>query len=243
MAYRRRLTRRRKTRARPRPLNVRYRRSGGWLKRRVKTTGLIYARRKTSAIQMFCSGTGLYAINDPTGNCLSAGAPVVVPGTTNVYDIPISMKFNLAQCINSTDFTNIADVYKMVKTQVRLHNNFVNTTVGPNGVQPWIEYFYDQDDASVPSLALLRERMGTKTKYFSASRPVLNFSLRPRFAKEVFQSGVTTAYGPGRGWLDCDYPQVQHYSIKAVIHNVPLIGSGALLDFDVTHTVMLKGIQ
>lgn len=242
MPVRRRLVRRR--RARARPLNIRYRRRGGWLKRRVTTgVGQIYVRRKTSAIQLYCNGVGLYAVNDPTGNCLNGGTPVLVPGTTNVYDIPIVMKFNMAQCVNATDFTNIADLYKLLRTKVRLHNNFVNTAVGTNGTQPWIEYFYDYDDATIPSLALLRERMGTQTRYFNASKPVTSLALRPRFAKEVFQSGVTTAYGPGRGWLDCDYPQVQHFGIKAVLHNVPLIGSGALMDFDVTHTVLLKGLQ
>lgn len=236
MAYRRRLTRRR-GRARP----IARRRVAR--KRLARTQGLVYVRRKASAIQLWCSAVGVYTLNDPTGSCLQVGAPVAVPGTANVYDLPFSMSFNMAQCLNATDFTNIADQYKLVRSKVRLHNNYVNTAVGTNGVQPWVEFFYDYDDNTIPSLALLRERMSTKTKYFSATKPVINMSLTPRFAKEVFQSGLTTGYGPGRGWLDCGNPGITHYGIKGVIHNVPLVGSGALMDFDVQHTVMLKGLQ
>lgn len=62
---------------------------------------------------------------DPTGTCLTLGTPTQVPGTTagmNMYDVPFTLAFNLAQITGSGEFTTLFDYYKIngVKVQVKV---------------------------------------------------------------------------------------------------------------------------
>jgi len=111
-----------------------------------------------------------------------------------------------------------------------------------------LEYIVDQDDAVLPTLALMREKMGVKTKYFTPTRPAISIGLKPRFADQVFNNGITTAYAiaPRAEYINSTYPGVEHYGIKGVLHNVQLAGAGSggnLFDVDVTIKVVAKDFQ
>lgn len=213
--------------------------------------GSVYLMRKTAIINI--AGTpgvaGGWNINDPTGNFLQLGTPTYIPGTQNCYDTPFSMKFNLNQLMNATDITNLCDRYRIVKAKVRVHCNFnqggSSTSVTTT---PWIEHYVDHDDANVPTLANVRERMNVKTKFFTTSKPMATLVCRPKFADTIFQSGITSAYGIGnrREYINSSYPSVEHYGLKGILHNCPLQGAGSggtLFDFDVTLHVVARDIQ
>lgn len=189
-------------------------------------------------------------LNDPTGTCLSLGTPVLITGTANCYDIPFAMKFRLDQLMNSNDITNISDQYKINSVKVKVHVNGQSTYYLGNAgsVQPWIEYIQDYDDATVPTLAQIREKMGVRTKYFSGVSQAVTMGVRPRIADVVFGSGVSNAYAINKRaqFLDCNYPNVEHYGLKGVLHNVQLPGTSnvsSLFDWDVTQYVTASRLQ
>lgn len=221
-------------------------------RRRVPSAGSFHIARKTALIQTYSNSavSGTMVLNDPSGTCLSLGTPVAITGTTNCYDIPFAMKFRLDQLMNSTDITNISDQYKIKSVKVKVHINGVSNMYLNNAgsVQSWIEYIQDYDDATVPTLAQIREKMGVKTKYFTASRMSVSMGVRPRLADVVFGSGVSNAYAINKKsqFIDCNYPNAEHYGIKGVLHNVQLSGStnvSSLFDWDVTQYVTAARLQ
>lgn len=208
--------------------------------------------RKLSMIQTYShpSVAGTMQLNDPSGTCLTLGSPVLVTGTTTVYDIPFSMKFRLDQLMNSSDITNLADKYRINSVKVKVHANGLTTNyTGLSAAgQPWIEYIADHDDATVPSISQIREKMGVKTKYFSGVKAAVSMGVRPRVADTVFANGVSSGYAVNRfsQYINSTYPNVEHYAIKGVLHNVQLSGTANvvnLFDWDVTQFVTVADLQ
>lgn len=209
-------------------------------------SGFIKVVRKTPEI--FVQNTavvGAVQITDST-NCLQMNVAGVSTGFANTYDLPFAMKFSLSQILNSSDITNICDRYKLKKTKIRIYFNSNQNSIQSQNSLPQITYMTDEDDASIPTSALVREKMGAKIKYFN-SRNYVEITLYPRPVAEVFNTGITSAYSPGRSmWLDCAYPNIEHYGIKGVIQNVNLNASPSFsvgFKFDVEHTIYGKDIQ
>lgn len=214
--------------------------------------GFLKLNRKLPKIVTYAStgAAGVLSLNDPTGNCLSLGTPVLITGSSSIYDVPFSMKFRLDQLINSADLTNIADRYKINSVKVKVHVNNANMSFAGNsaGGQPWIEYIQDHDDATLPTASFMREKMGVRNKYFSGARYAVTMGVVPRVADEVYSNGITTAYAVNRPrqWINCAYPGVEHYGLKGILHNVPLIGTtngNIIIDWDVTEFVTVADIQ
>lgn len=226
------------------------------LRRRIarppKTGGFVITR-KLSMINIQSGAGGVAGnpfLNDPTGSCLTLGT-ASSSTMSNAYDIPFSMKFRLDQLMNSNELTALADRYRIISVLVKVHYNnaaqpIATTSTGSAGVLPWIEYIQDHDDASVPTLALLREKMGSKSKYFSASKPTIKMGVRPLPAATVFNNGITSAYSvPKRSpYINTAYPSVEHYGIKGVLHSCWLPTSVVgMFEFDVSVKLALKDIQ
>lgn len=232
---------RRKYQAKRRPMRRRYARKG-----------FVKIARKTALIQTYSNASvaGTIVKVDPTGTCLDLGTPVLITGTSNCYDIPFSMKFRLDQLMNSTDITNLCDQYKINSVKVDLHVNGMSNIYLNNAgsTQPWLEYIQDHDDATVPTIAQIREKMGVKTKYFSGNRFKVSMGVRPRVADAIFGSGVTTAYAVNKKsqWINATYPNAEHYGLKGVLHNVQLSGTAnvsSLFDWNVTQYVVAADLQ
>lgn len=217
-------------------------------KKLVGSSGSIVVVRKPSIIRTSCSPgiAGTITIQDPTGTCLNLGTPVYITGTQNCYDIPFAMTFRFDQMMNANELQVLFDRYRILSALVRVHYNVDNS----NEVKtmPWIEYIQDHDDAGLPSVAGMREKQGSKTKFFGTNKFMIKMGVRPRFADSVYNNGVTTAYGIGnrKEFLNTQYPGVEHYGIKGVLHNVPLSGNGSggnIFDFDVSLKVLCKDVQ
>lgn len=212
--------------------------------------GFLSIVRKLSQIQTYATGGTAGGIGkvDPTGTCLNLGTPVYINGTDNCWDVPFSMVFRLDQLMNATDITSISDQFKILSAFVKVHANYNLTGAGLANAVPFIDYIQDHDDAIVPSLALMREKMGVKTKYFSTSKPYILMGVRPRCADTVFQNGTSaTGYSiPKSLWINTTYSGTEHYGIKGVIRNIYLpAGSsvGSLLNWDVSLKVLAKDFQ
>lgn len=212
---------------------------------RVFRTGGFTIVRKLPVITLSSSSTlGLAVLNDPTGSCLQIGTPVAAPGSSTTYDIPFSMKFALNQLLSHSDITQIADQYKINSVQVRLSSAYQVAT-GLATAPPFIEYIQDHDDALVPTLNIIRTKMGVRTKYFGPQTNRLVMGVRPKFASEVYGSGIVSGYGARKGWLDCGTDNVEHYGIKGILHNMalPAAVNNGTFTFDVSVSVSAKDLQ
>lgn len=210
--------------------------------------GFLKVVRKTGEIFIQNSAiAGVLQINDTTGSCLvmNTTSPVST-GFANTYDIPFAMKFALSQILNSTDITNLCDRYCLKKTTVRIYFNSNQNSIQSSFSLPQITYHTDDDDASIPTPASVREKMGARIKYFGAKNMV-KIDIYPRTAPELFNSGITTAYGVGKSgqWINSTYPNVEHYGLKGVLQNVNLTTSSFQVGFkfDVEHTIIGRDIQ
>lgn len=143
-------------------------------------------------------------------------------GTTLQFGL--SANFQLQDVIESTDFTQLFDRYKIVG--VKLKFMYQSTTSPDSGVvstvNPIIDISFDGDDSDLPASQTTVQVKGfNKTHLLNQNRPFKTY-WTPRIDKVVYTSGVSTAYSSERScWLDCNSPQVQHYGMKAWITSWP----------------------
>lgn len=197
------------------------------------------------------SGTG--NVTDPTGSCLNAtilGQTVGTAAGNNLWDVGFSLNFRLDQLINHTDITGISDKYRIKGAYVKIYYNQTSASTTNNTVagMPMVQYIIDKDDKIVPSVNGLREKMGAKFKTFKNGSSYIGIKCVPTPTAEVFATGVNTGYEIMKRspWIDCAYPNVEHYGIKGVLSGVPLPGSGtacSLFRFDVSLIIEMADFQ
>lgn len=188
---------------------------------------------------------GAYTITDPTANCLMATGTGVASGFLGTFHIPFAMKFSLGQILNSSELTSLCDKYMLKKTVVRLYFNSNNNSVLSASSLPQLTYVTEEDDASIPALNDVREKMGCKIRYFN-NKNMIQMTIYPKPTSEIYNSFATTAFSPGKQiWIDSAYPNAEHYGIKAVLQNVNLPTTANTVGFkwDVTHTIYGKDFQ
>lgn len=208
-------------------------------------TGGIVIRRKVNQISIRGSGiAGSYTVN--ANNSITLGSGTAVSGLTNVYDVPFTIIARLDELDGVSDLTSMFDRYKIKNVNCKLQACFTanTTTVTP---LPYVDWCRDHDDAALPSLSNMRQKMGVKTRYISANKPAVSMSFSPRVATAIFATGISTAYAPGRRpmFIDAAYTNVEHYAIKGVLRNVYLPATAGISPFqlDITYTVALKDVQ
>jgi len=224
-------------------------RRGRYYKRRAarrNPNGGMFVVRKVK--QLYTSNSlgvlGGYAVSS-ANNSIAVGTPQAVPNMTNVYDVPFTVTFRLDELENSTDFTGLFDQYKIVSCKVKIQSTFFASTQTSTPV-PFVDYIQDHDDNSMPSLSLMRQKMGVTTKYFG-SRSNITLGVRPKAAQLVY-NGLTSGYAlPGRTgtWINASNPDVPHYSLKGILRNVylPATVNSSPLTWDISYGVALKDVQ
>lgn len=224
-------------------------RNKGFLYNRSKT-GIIKITRKMPEVAVKSTSlVGTANLVDPSSTgVLSLGTPIISIGSANSYDIPFSMTFKLNQLLNHTDVTGLCDRYKIVGAYVRLYYNKSNAQAGAQAGMPYVEFITDHDDAGVPSVASLREKMGVKLKTFKNASSYIGMKVVPKPSRELYRTAISTAYEvPTKApFINSTYPDVEHYGIKGVLHNVFLAASTDGIEnfkFDVSLTVIGKDFQ
>lgn len=189
---------------------------------------------------------GAYTLTDPTGNCLMATGTGVASGFLGTFHIPFAMKFSLNQILNSGELTTLCDKYMLKKTVVRLYFNSNNNSILSSSTLPQLTFIQEDDDAGIPALNDVREKMGAKIRYFT-NKNMIQITIYPKPTSEVFNTSLAgSGYSPGKQmWIDAAYPSVEHYGLKGVIQNVNLPTTANTIGFkwDVTHTVYGKDFQ
>lgn len=239
----------RRYRKRRAPKRRAYRKRGGAVKRLNTTNrGYINLNRKIDSLAIL-TGNQVNTVQsiDPTGTCLTLGVPTATPGAlAGTYDVPFVLKFRLDQLSGVTELTNLFDSYKINGVKVKMAQ-FYNTSSATSVGLPWLEHFTDHDNSLVEPVAQVRQRMGVKSKYYSATKQVVSMYVKPKPSQALY-SNVTQGIVPGGSykinpWLDCAFPTIEHYSIKGIIHNMWLGNAGTnRFDIDVEMNVSLKGL-
>lgn len=192
----------------------------------------------------------------------AASGAVVVVGTayqtpafagSTYYNVPFSIETSLDDLINYTEFTSIADKYKINWVKVKVFCTSNTASSGSTAQLPSLLWTVDEDDAVVPTgstagLNALRERMDVKIRQFKQDGSPLTIFYRPKMAREVY-GAAGAAQGaeitPAR-FMNCTYSSVPHYGVKGYIQDMNLAATPTAytqVKFDISMSITLKDIQ
>jgi len=209
--------------------------------------GRLFVVRKVQELHTAYDSTfNTYVVKESGQNSITLGTPVAVTGVNSCYDVPFSIQFRLDELTNVADFSNLFDRYRITSAKVKVQSTLTAGTQTATPV-PFIDYVTDHDDSTVPSISLMREKMGVKTKYFTASKPAIAMGCKPVPASLIYNSGAFNAYGvPKKSpFINMTNTGVPHYSIKGIIRNVfwTTTNNASPLSWDISYGVVCKDIQ
>lgn len=183
-------------------------------------------RFPTYKFHRYVTSVGKYGF--PTGNLYQeADLPFTIfPGSTGGTSFPIAWSFCLNDVGNLSEFTSLFDRYMITGVQMSLQlvsNPDADAARGTAGAAtlatyPKLWYAIDHDDVAVTTLAQLKEYGNVKCKILRPNSVVKIYVPAPRTASLVSQTSGAQPAGVNRPqWLDCGYPNVEHYGLKTVI--------------------------
>lgn len=227
---------------------MRKRRGGAIRRLNTRSQGYMNLNRKLETLAILTGNEiGSVTSIDTTGTCITLGVPTLVSGAlAGTYDVPFSLKFRLDQLSGYSELTALFDQYKINGVKANIAQFYNTSSVTSVGL-PWLETFNDHDNSIPELLGQVRQRMYTKSTYYSATKQVAALYCKPKPSQAVY-SNITSGIVPGASgrvnpWLDCSFPNVEHYSIKGIIHNMWLGNTGTnRFNIDVEMNVFLKGV-
>lgn len=140
-----------------------------------------------------------------------------VSGST-LNDVYGALSFNLSSVPNYTEFTALFDQYRIDAVKVTFMPRANSAELGTNQGITKLFTVVDYDDAATPTA--INELMQYENLKTTRSTDDHNRTLRPMLARAVYQAGLT-AYGTGRGWVDCANPSVPHYGLRYALQQLP----------------------
>lgn len=173
-----------------------------------------------------------------TRSQFASGVVTVVAGT----DAFIASPFQLSNLADVTDFTNLYDMYKILKVKYTLMPRGNSSDVGilaGAGASTRVCSVLDYDDSLAP-VSFNQLCQYSNIKWTSATQ---NHSrtIVPKFLREVSTGLGTTANEIATGWINCTNNNVYHRGIKLGIQ-APSSGS-AVYDLLVKYTLAFKGVR
>lgn len=150
-----------------------------------------------------------------------------------------------------TDMTALFDQYRIAKVHVSCMATYDGnevTVLSNSGQLPFAAYTPDYDDNANTSLTDLQQYDQVKYTNFSSvsDGPRKLISFTPRVAMNVYNTAVTTGYGPAPQptWLDCSSASVPHYALKFALDNnnivYPLSVNVAVINFIFRYELELR---
>lgn len=199
------------------------------------------------AKEIVSSGSGVLGGYTITGaqNAIVLGTPVSQPGGNGLYDIPFAITARLDDVTNYSELTALYDRYKIVSMKVSVQG--WNASNAPATPLPFVQYTQDYDSNVLPTISGFRERMGTKTKYFTANRPAITMGVRPKVAPEAYAAGGGVGFLIPRSqmWVNTLNTNVEHYGITGILRNVylPAQLAASTLTWEVSYGIALRDVQ
>lgn len=129
---------------------------------------------------------------------------------------------NLAQVVNSTDFANLYDQYRInfVVLKFWLRIDPSAQTAGTASF-PKLYWYRDYDDATAPAgLNEMRENAKCKVAVLHPNRPI-TIKFKPNTLQLIYQSAVANQFKPVFGqWIDMTTTNTGHYGIKYCVDDL-----------------------
>lgn len=129
--------------------------------------------------------------------------------------------FKLDQVTNYTEFTALYDQYRINRIVARWVPRTTDSGQGA-GERGNFYSVIDYDDSATINVVEAQESQNVKRTVTTRSH-IRSFV--PAVLAPTYRVGVTSAYGPKfKQWVDCAYPDVPHYGIKAAVQNWDNLG-------------------
>lgn len=143
-------------------------------------------------------------------------------------DQGVLIQFTLSGCINSSEFTNLFDQYRILSVElVMWYERTVQNTEG-DSLYPYMSYSVDWDGqaaAPVSSAEVLQHDNG-KVKAFTDTDPLIKIRIdRPGVVAPIGTSSAIV-HSLRSPWIDCADATIPHYGLLAFISKYNT-GSGA----------------
>jgi len=190
-----------------------------------------------------------------SGSVVTIGTPYQTPafaGST-YYNIPFSIDTQLLDILGYTEFTAIADKYKINWVKVRVFCTSNTASAGGTSQLPSILWSEDGDDAVVPAstttgLQGLREKMSSKYRQFKQNGSAITMFYKPMVAATLGNTAGTAVNAQVKSapFIDCAHVDIPHYGVKGYLQDVNLASTASVytqFKFDVLMSVTLKDIQ
>jgi len=205
------------------------------------------------------SAIELYQASSPSYTTMSMGTAVT--DWNGTQSVPIGMSFMLGAVENSSDITNLFDMYTIKGVKVKITYIAGNSTNQQGwNPQPTMLYAIDNDDSSSNfTESVIRQKNDVKSFTFTGNKS-LSIYLKPKGSTQLHDSATSsgfTGYGPVRNqYVDSNYPGCPFYGLKIYLKNitlphsvsVPTIASPLTLApfnfrVETTYYISCKGVQ
>lgn len=232
--YRKRVARRRKPVARKSKRRAAKRMGGFRIVRRIPMMALL--------LQQATAG-GFLASNTTV---LKLGVPVAAQTlAANYWDVPFSVELHLSDLDAYTDITSISDKYRINSATLTFITNPGSYFAG--AALPYIQIVPDYDDSIPPTLSILNQKMGLKTRTFN-NIGMTSMRILPKPTTTVGNGATNTSAVVPRSapFLDCGHPDVPHFGLKGVFRNLYSPGTVAAVQniaLDISLSVSAKDLQ
>lgn len=218
----------------------------GLKKRSVRKGRLVRSTRKpaSSRVHLFKRlGTKtLIANNSIAGVTTTFGNIVTGSATSDTfgYQFGAAMNFTLNSTDGASELTSLYDRYKISGVKIKIIPLSNVSGVGGLAFLPEVMVCPDYDDATAPTEAQMRQR-GAKCLRLDRVR---SFFIKPKVAGMLYQTGspATPGYSVVKGgYINCSYPDVQHYGLKMFFKNVDLRSTSSVATcFNIEQTYYLS---
>lgn len=127
-------------------------------------------------------------------------------------DQGFGVAFHLSDLPNYTEFTALFDAYRIIEVEM-----FWELTKNGGSNWPTLVVWPDYDDASAPSTLADAEQVQAASRlHFSNAVTSFRRKVIPRVSGVVEGTGAAalSASNIVSPWLDCAYPQIEHFGVK-----------------------------
>lgn len=124
--------------------------------------------------------------------------------------------FQLNQIATYGDFAALFDDYKLnaVVIKFRWDRDAPDAEDITATTCPIMHYAIDYNDATTPLSVTGLKEYGSYKAWYMNKAGTHTVKLYPKAQSASYRTAVTTAYGPRKGWINMQYPDVPHYAFK-----------------------------
>lgn len=168
-------------------------------------------------------------------------APLISPATAGVWEV--NKAFILNDLDQVTTFTALFDAYRIDRVTVTYWPKGTQNPMGAALTAQNTKMYtaIDLDDvANLGTVAALRQY---ETCVITTANRKIVREIVPRVASSLY-NGITAAYSESKAglWVDCAYPAVEHYGIRAMLE-ATLAAGDATYDVTAEYIVSFKNVR